>query len=376
MKHQPTNIAVLFDTQLNHATELFRGVSDVSRQGGRWNLIPIQYNQENLLQDLIQSGTVNGVIGGFVSDAWLNSFPSCKVCFINTANLSKIRSVPNIVSDDCETGRLAASHLLEKGFTNLAFLGSSAGYFSFLREQGFAAEAAKHGITALLPNSASTAIQISALENWLLHLPFPCGLFCAEDRLARRCIITALKHSLRVPEDLAVIGCGDSPINTVFSPVSLTGIIPAMYRIGGEAGQAMSCCLAGKKVEDKQIADLHIEQRSSTDISFKRSPLVSRAVSYLDMHIDAMINIESLASQLGVSRRVLELRFREEMQVSPYRYLQQIRLTNAESLLKESSLKIREIAERCGYPEQHQFSLFFKKEKGMSPRKFRSEHAE
>lgn len=43
-------------------------------------------------------------------------------------------------------------------------------------------------------------------------------------------------------------------------------------------------------------------------------------------------------------------------------------------MLVMTSLRVLEIAEKCGYSDQHYFSYCFKKYYGMSPNKLRENH--
>ena len=49
----------------------------------------------------------------------------------------------------------------------------------------------------------------------------------------------------------------------------------------------------------------------------------------------------------------------------------QLRMTNARSLLEDTDLQIKEIAERCGYKDALYFTQAFKKETGLTPSAYR-----
>ena len=52
-------------------------------------------------------------------------------------------------------------------------------------------------------------------------------------------------------------------------------------------------------------------------------------------------------------------------------YLTYVRVTNAKKLLRESTLSVMEVAERCGFNDSNYFSAVFKKVKGMTPMSYR-----
>ena len=52
-------------------------------------------------------------------------------------------------------------------------------------------------------------------------------------------------------------------------------------------------------------------------------------------------------------------------------YLNKIRIRAAKKLLKESQLKIYEIAEQVGFSDYHYFGIVFKKVIGLAPLEYR-----
>ena len=82
--------------------------------------------------------------------------------------------------------------------------------------------------------------------------------------------------------------------------------------------------------------------------------------------------IESLARELGVSERLLRLRFQESVGVSLGVYIHHFQLNNAAGLLSRSELPLGEIARRCGYASQAAFSRAFKARTGLAPKDYRA----
>ena len=65
--------------------------------------------------------------------------------------------------------------------------------------------------------------------------------------------------------------------------------------------------------------------------------------------------------------------FRREIGTSFLNYLTQRRLDEAARLLTETEEKSRVIGEMVGYPEPNYFSYVFKKNRGVSPAKYRKQ---
>lgn len=81
---------------------------------------------------------------------------------------------------------------------------------------------------------------------------------------------------------------------------------------------------------------------------------------------DENLSVESMAAQLKVSRTSLYTLMHREFSVTPADYILDLRLKNAEALLKEG-LKVREVAMKCGFADPKYFSKVFKKYYGILP---------
>jgi AraC-like DNA-binding protein len=82
-------------------------------------------------------------------------------------------------------------------------------------------------------------------------------------------------------------------------------------------------------------------------------------------------SIEQLLSQQGLSYSRLRSLFRQIYGISPGEYRTQIRIENACTLLENTELSIKEIAEKLGYADAFIFSKQFKQRVARSPQQFR-----
>jgi len=67
-------------------------------------------------------------------------------------------------------------------------------------------------------------------------------------------------------------------------------------------------------------------------------------------------------------------RFQKAFGLSPQKLLMFMRMEHAKSLLLETSLNVKEIANKLGYLRQHEFTRAFHKMVGVSPSQWRSQH--
>lgn len=97
------------------------------------------------------------------------------------------------------------------------------------------------------------------------------------------------------------------------------------------------------------------------------SPLLAEAVRILEFNFATPIRIRQVAEELNVSESRLSSQFREHFGLSPKHYLTRLRQRQAERLLLNSSLSIKEISQRTGYSAPQYFIREFRKERGCPP---------
>lgn len=104
----------------------------------------------------------------------------------------------------------------------------------------------------------------------------------------------------------------------------------------------------------------------------RQDDLVSSAQVYFAEHIKEKIKINDVANALGISVSGLTLHFKKAMNLSPMHYLNNLRIEKAEAFLCNTSMRISEISEECGFDNAYYFCNVFKKYKHISPVKFRN----
>lgn len=110
--------------------------------------------------------------------------------------------------------------------------------------------------------------------------------------------------------------------------------------------------------------------------SDKRSLMISakieKAKHYLLENFNRDIDLQLLASELGVSYSLFRKEFRKATASSPRKYQLIIRVNYAKDLLLHSPLSISEIADELGFSCVYYFSKFFKQKTGKSPSGYRA----
>lgn len=96
---------------------------------------------------------------------------------------------------------------------------------------------------------------------------------------------------------------------------------------------------------------------------------------YLQENYDKTVDFSALADSLAVSAPYLSKIFHEQTGTSPSRYLTNLRMGQAKKLLMDTTLTVREIALRVGYPDPFHFSRIFRNVAGISPAQYRETRA-
>lgn len=86
---------------------------------------------------------------------------------------------------------------------------------------------------------------------------------------------------------------------------------------------------------------------------------------------DSGLSVSGLAEKLGITPNYLSRLFQRITSQTVSEYMTMVRLNAACELLKQTSLRVFDIAEQVGYTNGHYFSMVFKKRIGMTPGAYR-----
>lgn len=134
-----------------------------------------------------------------------------------------------------------------------------------------------------------------------------------------------------------------------------------------------------KPVLKKWLLDvsLSFHEALSLERSSNSKTYVRDAKRYVSDHFDdPELSLDSICRTLGVSNSYFSSTFKKETGGSFISYLTDIRMKQAARFLIETDDKNYVVARKVGYTDANYFSYVFKKTYGMSPSRYRSEHAD
>jgi LacI family transcriptional regulator len=323
----------------------------------------------------------DGIIAAINTPAEAACVESLKIPIVNISGTLPKSPVPRVSLDNGLVGRLAAEHLIERGFREFAYFGLRSVAYSAVRQGAFNArlQQAGHRSVELLvpPTYRGVGVhwreQQRRLIKWLTALPTPIGLFAVTDYRARQVLDACRQIGLRVPQQVAVIGVDNEEVICAHVQPQLSSVARNNQVEGYRAAAMLDQLVHGKKTESQEemIPPLGVVCRQSTETVAFRDTRLCEAIEYLNRHIEDPIGVQELAAHVGVSRRWMEYAFRDALGESPYQYIRHRRLKLAQRLLEEEpATKIYQVARRTGFTSAKQLSMAFGQEFGKSPREY------
>lgn len=116
--------------------------------------------------------------------------------------------------------------------------------------------------------------------------------------------------------------------------------------------------------------DAYVQEEQKKLNQKARKP-INEAVQFINMNYARQISQTDVADASNVSTAYLSRLFKEEMNIGFQEYLTKVRLKNAERMLAETNLSVKEIALAVGYPDEKYFSRIYKKVTGIKPSEYR-----
>ncbi len=289
----------------------------------------------------------------------------------------KVDGVFNVDVDDLAIGRLAANHLISRGYRNFAFVGRRDAHYAKQRLEGFQSVV---GDVPIYWEEFRDWRQYDEywrdpdedMMDWLLGQPKPLGIFTAHDPTGRHVLEAAAQANLDVPFVVGVVSANDDESVCEMARPALSSIRLPWRKIAAEVMLTLEAVWAGNSPTGPVlISSLEIVARGSSSFEAVSDILVRRSMQSLISQIASIKSVEDWATQSGVSRRVFERRFQAALGRSPLAMIQMQRIERAKILLSTTEIPISLIAERCGYQSNERLSVNFRALTGMSPANYR-----
>jgi LacI family transcriptional regulator len=379
MKADPSSanlarVAVLVETSTAWGRGIVSGINDYLRHQQHWQVL-LEPRGPNSELKLPRQWRGEGIIARVADSAMARSLGRMKMPVVNVSSIHLSGpQFPRVANDVSRVVDTAVEHFRERGFRHFGFFSTQKVHLqeefeSAVREAGFDCSS-----YVLPPESGMEAgwnLSLNRLKAWLLSLPKPVAILAWGN--GRPLIYAGQAAGLSTPEEVAVLTNYFDELVNELSPMPLSGIRIASDRVGFEAAALLDRLLAGAKppAEPLLIPPNGVVIRQSTSTLAIHDAALARAVSYIRENAAEAISVTDVARQAGLSRCVLERRFRESFHRSPGEEIRRVRLERARQLLVETDLSIPDVAESCGFGSNAYFTDCFNRSQGISPLRYR-----
>jgi LacI family transcriptional regulator len=292
---------------------------------------------------------------------------------------SRLRNVSEICADSHHAGRIAAEHLLDRGFATFGFCGYQGRIWSERRQEGFLERLHESRLPCEVyesPQYKRTLLwyrEQPLVAAWLRSLPKPVGIMTCNDIRGHQVIEACLQAGLRVPDDVAVVGVDEDRLLCDLASPPLSSVVLNLERAGYQAAELLDGLMAGRVCKPQRILveALWVISRRSTDVVAIEDRHVAAAARFIRDHFRQFITVGDVVAKSRVSRRSLEIRFQQTLKRSLRQQIQQARLAWSKKLLVETTLSAGKIAELSGFSSLSYMSSVFQRELGMTLTDFR-----
>ncbi len=379
-------ILILIDYSSEFSRRLLRGLIQYSKDHGPWLFyrLPTYYKTMYGKEGIVEWAK------SWKADAILAKWDHEGTNLLSTLNIPvvlqnfKSRSpyFSNLTGDYYGTGEMAAKFFIKRRFRNFAFYGNKDVIWSQERAEGFRSEVEKVGGNYYYFESEDLggkewSSKHIEMDEWLLSLPKPVGLFACDDDFALRISQICRINSIKIPEEISLLGVDNDDLICNLSDPPISSIVTDVEKGGYETGRLIDRMLKEEINEpfDIIVKPARIELRKSTEKYDISNDYISEVVNYIEDNFTKEINIESLTELVPLSRRNLEVKFKEEMGTTIYQFILNCRIDYFADLLISSERTLYDMALESGFNDCKNISRIFKKHKGYTPVEYKNKFA-
>lgn len=376
------HVAVVMDLSwpFNHHYEIFAGIRDFAEKNADWTFDLGNFPHYEITRGRHYDGIVGRIGRDCLMAARKEGIPVVNVWIDSPV----AKQIPGVHLDSHAAGRMAAEHLIVRGFRRLAQFGYKGSVDSKRQFEGMCEVAREYGYPC---NSFTTHVSFSEKANtWARFVECvkraqdeweaPMGIALPCDRLGHAVTAICRADGWKIPEELAMIGCGNNQLICNVSDPTLSSIERAAWKCGHESARLLNDLMLGNPppVTPVLIPPKEVVVRRSTDFHAVSDPRVSRALAYMAHQSNKRLSVPQIAQHVGVGRQTLERSFQSHLGRTVNEELIRLRISKLKRLLVESDESIMELSNRVGFGTTANMFAMFKRHTGLTPRDYREKH--
>jgi LacI family transcriptional regulator len=349
-----------------------------AEEGGNWRFV---FSAEASVEafKFLRTLDCDGAIVRIMNTAMLREAKKVSFPLVNVSSWLEKPGVPTVRHDYHAVGRLAAEHLLEKGFRRFGCVMMPGGWFIDQRYDALASAIKAHGYplkTFHLQTTMPGLVQpLSPAEkrrfvDWVRTLERPAAIILLDDWDAPALMELCREVGYEIPRDLVMITTGWHSEVLPQCRVALSAVEEDQEMQARLAVSCLDLLMLDKQPRESiiNVPPLGVVERASTATMAIEDREVAHAVEFIRAHGFEPINVADVSERVQVSRVTLERRFRKVMGQTLHEYLTALRVRRAKEFLNaEPGLSLQEIARLCGLTDRRRLNQIFISVTGMSP---------
>jgi LacI family transcriptional regulator len=389
MKRLP-RVALIIESTASYGRELIRGIVRYSRMHGPWYFPWVFYNDDICYVERMRKGIdldylrrwrPDGIITRDAGD--ISKLTRLKIPLFVAVGMNPPEAEWNaIITDDLAIGKMAAEHLLERGFRHFGFCGLDDMVWSRQRCESFGRRIMEAGfkVNNFKQPRSRTAREWDkeevVLMKWLRSLPKPVGIMACNDRRGQHITEACAKAKLEVPYEVAIIGVDNDEHVCDISNPPLSSVALDVEKAGFRACELLDKMLTGKKLKPQKVIvhPTRVVTRQSTEIIAVEDVLVSQALYFIHQNASNPIQVSDVAKALKVSRSAINDKFMKILRRSVYNEIKRVRTDLICRMLIDTDLSVSDIAFKLGYNNANHIARYFKEKVKISPLEYRRLH--
>lgn len=373
-------VALVVETSSIYGRRLLTGIIKFMRKHDEWSVF---LEQRDLSSDpplWLNHWNGDGILSRATTSRLADAVAAKGIPLVELTDRREDLGFCHVWSDDAKIGKLAAEHLLDRGFRHLAFCGFSGEAWSERRQNAY-----ENTVRQKLGDSAvynSTWFGTAArpweeeqehLSRWINELEKPVGIFACNDVRGQQILDTCFQDDVAVPEEVAVIGVDNDEILCQLCRPPLSSVVPNAELVGYRAAETLSKLMNGEHVDEPKVfvPPLGISTRQSTDVVAIEDQTVASALRFIRENACSGITVEDVLQIVPMSRSSLERKMRKYLNRSPQQEIRKVQVKRAQQLLTETDLPLEKIANLCGFQHPEYMHVVFRREIGQTPGAYR-----
>ena len=390
-RKQNTKVAISISLRFASARDILMGFLQYFETSSEWMISLMQSEVNPMTVNDLQKAEKEGVAAIIITrqcsdelSAALAETPIPLVCIGIRDERFKTRQRPTVYvhNDNSAIGDLGARHFASLGrFCSYGFvLSDGDGDWGLDRANAFCSRIAASAVNTPAcvfhtSPSSDPKTNISKLSEWIKSLPKPAAVMASCDQRAIEVLSACERAHISVPDAVAVLGVDNDEFLCAHASPPLSSVMPGHREMGRIAAETLGKLRSRKSIARRcsvvTVPPCKVVERESTHRRPPSAILVERTRNFIREHATNGIDVQAVVSHLGVSRRLVEKRWREATGGTIRSAIEEARMAKLTKLLGTTRMKVSAIAEECGYRDPDALSHLFRKRFGMSMRDWR-----